>query len=390
MKESKKNICVITSTRAEYGLLIWLMKAIQQSDKLNLQLVVTGTHLSKDHGLTSNLIEKDGFNISKKISILSKNNTPDGIGLTAANALKNLSSYLHSTKPDALILLGDRFEILAAAQAAVITNVPVIHIHGGEISEGASDDLFRHAITKLSSLHFTSTFEHRKRVIQMGEQPSRVKLCGAMGIENIKKLRLHSKKDIEKIYDIRLNKLVVMVTFHPASFEKNTPEYQIRQLLLALNSLVDCTIFISKANADSGGVQINNLLETYAKSKKHVIFRSSFGQLNYLSLLSIADVVIGNSSSGILEAPSLYTPTVNIGTRQKGRLSAKSIVHAETSKNSIVKAIRYALTIKQKALFKNPYDHGSASKKIVKALETIDLNKLLPKKFYDLKQWESS
>lgn len=379
----KKVICVVTSTRADYGLLSWLMKGIDKSTSLLLNLVVTGTHLSSEHGDTYKFIEADGFKIAKKIDILSGTGI-SGVGKTAAKALEQFTKYFESTKPDAVIVLGDRYEILAVAQAAGIAGIPVIHLHGGEISEGANDDLFRHAITKLSAFHFTSNKEHRKRVIQMGEQPSAVKVSGALGIENIRKLKLLSKKELGKLFGINFQKRVFLITFHPATMEKEKPETQFLNVLKAVSIFKDTTYIISKANADAGGEKINALIDRFSKENKNVLARHSFGQLNYLSLMKAADIIVGNSSSGIIEAPSLQTPTVNIGTRQKGRVAAESVYHSGTKEKEIINAISKALKNKTKTDFLNPYDHGNASTKIVAVLEKLNYTKLIPKKFYDL------
>jgi GDP/UDP-N,N'-diacetylbacillosamine 2-epimerase (hydrolysing) len=381
----KQTICVVTSTRAEYGLLYWLMKSIRESNSLKLDLAVTGSHLSADHGNTYKFIESDGFRIDKKISIL-KSSGVKGVGKSSGVAISKFTEYFSELKPSAVLLLGDRYEILAIAQAAIITSIPLIHLHGGEITEGANDDLFRNAITKLSSYHFTSNIQHRNRVIQMGEQLSCVKVSGALGIENIRKLKLITKKELEKKYSIKFKKNIFLITFHPATLENKSPEKQFKELLNALVSFGETTFVISKANADNGGEKINEMIDQFSKQNSSSLVSASFGQINYLSLMKIADVVIGNSSSGIIEAPSLETPTVNIGTRQKGRMSAKSVIHCNDTEKEIITAILNAKKLKSKTAFKNPYDHGNSSEKIVRVLEKLEFNKLFPKKFYDLNQ----
>lgn len=385
MPKVKKTISVVTSTRADYGLLFWLMKEIDKSQFLDLHLIVTGTHLSSDFGNTYQFIENDGFKINYKIDILSSGNNIEATGESAATALSKFTAYFAETKPYAVIVLGDRYEILAVAQAASIAIIPVIHLHGGEISEGANDDMFRHAITKLSCLHFTSCRQYRKRVIQMGEKPSTVKVVGALGIENIKKLKLLSRKDLENKFNIKFNKYIFLITFHPATMEKKSPENQFQNVLSAISTFNDTTFVISKANADAGGIKINKMIDGFCQLNQNTLCSHSFGQINYLSLMKIADVIIGNSSSGIIESPSLLTPTVNIGTRQKGRLCAESVLHSTTDKKDIIRKISEALKLKNKKMFYNPYDQGNSSLKIVKVLESINIESLLPKKFYDLK-----
>ncbi|HRH12386.1 MAG TPA: UDP-N-acetylglucosamine 2-epimerase, partial [Bacteroidia bacterium] len=336
-------------------------------------------------GDTYKLIEADGLKIDAKIRTNLSGKNENSIAKGASITLTKFTEYFSQTRPDAVMILGDRYEILTVAMAAVISNIPVIHIHGGEISEGAKDDLFRHAITKLSSLHFTSCDTHRKRVIQMGEQPARVKVSGAPGIDNVKNLKLKTRQELEKEFDSTFGKTIFLVTFHPATMEKTDPSTQMNELLKSLNQFKDASIFISGSNADEGGDRIQKLIDGFVIQNKRVIYRNSFGQLNYLSLMKIADVVIGNSSSGIIEAPSLKTPTVDIGSRQKGRTAAKSVIHCKTNQREITSAITKALKIKKTSLFKNPYDQGNSAEKIVNELRKTDLEKLIPKIFYDLK-----
>jgi len=381
----RKKIAIVTSTRAEYGLLYPIIKKMKADANFTTELVVTGTHLQKEFGDTYNLIERDGLKIDAKIRTNLSGKNENSIAKGASITLTKFTEYFSQTRPDAVMILGDRYEILTVAMAAVISNIPVIHIHGGEISEGAKDDLFRHAITKLSSLHFTSCDTHRKRVIQMGEQPARVKVSGAPGIDNVKNLKLKTRQELEKEFDSTFGKTIFLVTFHPATMEKTDPSTQMNELLKSLNQFKDASIFISGSNADEGGDRIQKLIDGFVIQNKRVIYRNSFGQLNYLSLMKIADVVIGNSSSGIIEAPSLKTPTVDIGSRQKGRTAAKSVIHCKTNQREITSAITKALKIKKTSLFKNPYDQGNSAEKIVNELRKTDLEKLIPKIFYDLK-----
>ena len=382
----RKKIAIVTSTRAEYGLLYPIIKKMKADANFTAELVVTGTHLQKEFGDTYKLIEADGLKIDAKIRTNLSGKSENTIAKGASETLVNFTEYFSQRRLDAVMILGDRYEILSVAMAAVISNTPVIHIHGGEISEGAKDDLFRHAITKLSSLHFTSCDTHRKRVIQMGEQPARVKVSGAPGIDNVKNLKLKTRQELEKEFDSTFGKTIFLVTFHPATMEKTDPSTQMNELLKSLNQFKDASIFISGSNADEGGNRIQKLIDEFVKkNNKRVFYRDSFGQLNYLSLMKIADVVIGNSSSGIIEAPSLKTPTVDIGNRQKGRTAAKSVIHCKTNQRDITSAITKALKIKKTSLFKNPYDQGNSAEKIVNELRKTDFEKLIPKIFYDLK-----
>lgn len=385
MSKTKK-IAIVTSGRAEYGLLLPIIEKMNSDKKFITEIVVTGTHLQNEFGNTYQLIEADGFRIAAKISTGLSGKNENTIAKGAAATLTKFTEYFVKNRPDAVLILGDRYEILSVAMAAVITNIPVIHIHGGEISEGAKDDLFRHAITKLSNLHFTSCELHRKRVIQLGEQPSTVKVSGAPGIDNIKKLKLKTKAELEKQFNFSFSKTIFLVTFHPATMDMTEPSAQVKELLKALDQFKDASIFISGTNADAGGDRIQKQIDEFVKkNSKRVVYRDSFGQLNYLSLMKIADVVIGNSSSGIIEAPTLKTPTVDIGSRQKGRTSAKSVIHCKTNQREITSAITKALKIKKTSLFKNPYDQGNSAEKIVNELRKTDLEKLIPKIFHDLK-----
>jgi len=383
-----KKVCVVTGTRAEYGLLYWFMKGIEADDELELQLIVTGMHLSPEFGLTYKEIEKE-FNIDKKIEMLLSSDTSIGISKSMGLAQIGFAEAYEELQPDIIVLLGDRYEIFAATSTAMIARVPIAHLHGGEKTEGAFDEAIRHSITKMSHLHFTATEEYRKRVIQLGEEPERVFNVGGMGIENINRLQLLSKKEFEKAIDFKLGKKNILVTFHPVTLENTTAKEQFNELLKALDSLKETHIIFTKANSDTDGRVINQMIDEYiAKNPKKSIAFTSMGQLRYLSALQYMDMVVGNSSSGLIEAPSFKIATIDIGDRQKGRLKAKSVIEVEPKKDHILKAIQKAYSEefqKQLQTVKNPYgNNGFASQKIIQVLKETDLKKLVKKSFYDI------
>ena len=333
-----KKVCVVTGTRAEYGLLYWLLKEIQNDKEFELQLIVTGMHLSPEFGLTYKEIEKE-FKINKKTEMLLSSDTPVGISKSMGLAQISFAEAYDELKPDILVVLGDRYEIFSAVSAAMIAQVPIAHLHGGETTEGAFDESIRHSITKMSHLHFTATNEYKNRVIQLGEHPSRVFNVGGLGIENIKKLKLLTKEEFEKSIDFKLNKKNILVTFHPVTLEKSTAQEQFQELLNAIDELEDTNIIFTKANSDTDGRVINQMIDEYvAKNSHKSIGFTSLGQLRYLSALQYVDAMVGNSSSGLAEAPSFKIATINIGDRQKGRIKASSVIDCEPNKDSILKS----------------------------------------------------
>jgi GDP/UDP-N,N'-diacetylbacillosamine 2-epimerase (hydrolysing) len=382
-----RKICVVTGTRAEYGLLYWLMKEIQADINLELQVIVTGMHLSHEFGLTYQEIEKE-FNINKKIEMLLSSDTSVGISKSMGLAQISFAEAYSELNPDIVVLLGDRFEIFSAASAAMISRIPLAHIHGGETTEGAFDEAIRHSITKMSHLHFVATEKYRQRVIQLGEAPERVFNFGAPGLDNIHKLKLLTKDEFEKSIDFGLGKKNLLVTFHPVTLEQGTAKEQFQQLLNALDNLEDTHIIFTKANADTDGRVINAMIDRYVltNTNKSIAF-SSLGQLRYLSALAVVDAVVGNSSSGLIEAPSFKIGTINIGDRQKGRIKSESIIDCQPNSEKIGSAIcrLYSSEFQQKLLnVKNPYGEGGSSQKIAGVLSTHSLTKLLKKKFIDL------
>ena len=379
---NKRKVCVVTGTRAEYGLLYWLMKEIKADNDLELQVIATGMHLSPEFGLTYKEIEKD-FKIDKKIEMLLSSDTSIGISKSMGLAQISFAEAYEDLKPDILVVLGDRYEIFSAVSAAMIARVPIAHLHGGETTEGAFDESIRHSITKMSHLHFTATDEYRNRVIQLGEHPSRVFNVGGMGIENIKRLKLLTKEEFEKSIDFKLNKKNILVTFHPVTLEKSTAKEQFQELLNALDELKETNIIFTKANSDTDGRIINQMIDEYvAKNSYKSVGFTSLGQLRYLSALQFVDAMVGNSSSGLAEAPSFKVGTINIGDRQKGRIKAQSVIDCEPYKGAIIVSFQKLYSQEfQKLLLsvQNPYGVGYASQRIIEEIKKIDLYNILKK-----------
>lgn len=383
-----KRIGVITGTRAEYGLLKPLMRKIVQDETLELVLIVTGMHLSPEFGLTYIEIEKDGFRIDFKNEMLLSSDTPSGIVKSIGVATIGFADCFERAELDLVILLGDRYEILAAATAAMVFQLPIAHIHGGEITEGMIDDAIRHSITKMSTLHFVSTQNYRNRVIQLGEEPDRVWDVGSLGIENIKNVQLYQKEKLEQEINFKFDKKVIMVTFHPVIMEKDTVEQQFKNLLKAISTLENVKVIFTKANSDVNGRIINQLIDEYIKNNPNTITFTSMGQLRYLSALRYSSLVLGNSSSGIIEAPSFGIPTVNIGDRQKGRIRAVSVIDCSTDTEDILKAINKAFSKKFQKTIKdiiNPYEGTNPSLEIIESIKDYVFNKpTIQKKFYNI------
>lgn len=380
-----KKICVITATRAEYGLLKPLVKQLMRTPGFETQLVATGAHLVESLGNTWQEIEKDNISIYKKIPIQSQGDESYHATLTMANALVQFGKYFQEEKPDLLVVLGDRTEILAFCAAAVNEHIPIAHIHGGELTQGAVDDSIRHAVTKMSYLHFTSTEEYRKRVIQMGEEPGRVYHVGALGVENILNEELLSRELLEGAAGFPASQDYAVVTFHPVTLEPDTAISQVKELFAAMQAKPELFYLITKANADAGGRAINEFMERMSANCPNMKLVASLGVKRYLSAVKYARFVLGNSSSGIIEAPSLGVPTVNIGDRQKGRIMAGSVLCCEPEQKQILAAMEQAMHMAG-GRWENPYGDGGTSRKIVSVLKgwleegRIDLKK----KFYDI------
>lgn len=384
-----RKICVITGTRAEYGLLYWTLKALQADDEVNLSICVTGMHLSPEFGLTYKKILQDGFIIHEKVETLLSSDTVIGISKSIGLGIISFSEVFERLNPDIILVLGDRYEIFAACTAAMISRIPIAHCHGGEATEGLIDEAIRHSITKMSQIHFASTAEYRNRVIQLGEQPNNVFNVGALGIENVNKLKLLTKSEFEISIKFKLNKINFLVTFHPVTLDNLSAEEQFKQLLIALDKFQDTTIIFTKPNSDTDGRVIIQLIDDYVKNNSYkAISFTSLGQLRYLSAIQFMDVVVGNSSSGLIEVPSFKKPTVNIGDRQQGRVKATTVIDCENDNNDIEKAIKKALSVdfkKELKSSKNPYGDKNSSIEIVEVLKSIDLNGIIKKQFYSLK-----
>lgn len=383
----KKTIAIVTGTRAEYGLLKPLIKALHEDDKFNMQLLVTGMHLSKKYGNTITEIEADGFPITAKIDSHLEGDSAVNVSNSVAETTLGFAKVLEELNPDLMMVLGDRSEIFAAATAATIKGIPIAHIHGGETTEGAYDEAFRHAITKMSHWHFTSTEVYRKRVIQLGENPNRVFNVGAIGVDSIANLKLMTKVEFESSIDFKLNKRNVLITFHPVTLENNTSEAQFNHLLSALDQLEEVTLIFTKPNSDKDGIIISNQIDNYVKnhSDKAVAF-ISLGQKRYLSALQYMDVVVGNSSSGIIEVPLFKIPTINIGDRQKGRLMPKSVINCLPIEAAITNALHQAFSSEfliSISNLKSDYGNGTATKQIMSVLNSQPLPSI-KKSFYDL------
>lgn len=382
-----RKICVITGTRAEFGLLRPLITLIAKDEELQLQLIATGMHLSSEFGYTLDEIIAAGFVVDKKVECLLSSDSSVGISKSMALAISGFADALETLQPDLVVVLGDRTEILGAVIAAGMANIPIAHLHGGETTEGAYDEAIRHSITKFSHLHFTSTEAYRKRVIQLGEQPEMVFNVGAIGLDAIKNLKLLNKEEFEKSIGFKLKKRNVLITYHPVTLEKEAPIQTFENILQALDELSETGLIFTHANSDKNGRVINKMITEYVEihRDKAVAFKS-LGQLRYLSALQFVDFVIGNSSSGILEVPAFHIPTINIGDRQKGRINCESVINSTNSLEDIKKSITFAIdkqfreTIQQQEML---YGNGTAAEKILKVIKEYPII-LLKKTFYDI------
>ena len=382
-----RKICVVTGTRAEYGLLHRLLLILKNDPQIELQLVVTGSHLSPSHGMTVDEIESDGFVPVAKLSVDLSDDSKLATVKAMADVTSQIAETLSSLAPDVVVLLGDRYEILAAAQAALILDIPVAHIHGGEITSGAFDDSIRHAITKMSSLHFVAADEYARRVVQLGEQPSSVFNVGSLGVENALASKLLNKSDLSKALNVELESPILLVTYHPTTRSTMSVTEEIDQVLSALENFSYCTIVFTGVNADPGNAEVSTRIAKFVQSDPRLrSLHASLGQNKYLSLLNLCDVVIGNSSSGIIEAPAFGKPTVNIGNRQDGRLRASSIIDVGVAKQEIQTAIETALspTWRERcAKTVSSYKSSNTAQLIADTLKNAELN--LHKTFFDIK-----
>ncbi|RGS65531.1 UDP-N-acetylglucosamine 2-epimerase (hydrolyzing) [Roseburia inulinivorans] len=386
-----KRIGIMTGTRAEYGLLKSLMQEINKDNDLELYLIVSGMHLSPEFGMTYKEIEEDGFEINAKVEMLLSSDSPAGISKSIGLGVIGFADEFQRADLDMLILLGDRYEALSAAICALVMRIPIAHLHGGELTEGAIDEGIRHSITKMSYLHFTSTEQYRNRVIQLGENPERVFYVGALGVENIKKINLMTKEELERSIHFEIDENTVIVTYHPVTLENNTVEEQFLNLLEVLDRNPKIRMIFTKANADTNGRIVNELIDKYAaQNSERACAFVSLGQKRYLSALKYCRIVIGNSSSGIIEAPSFGKPIINIGDRQKGRICADSVINCGYTQQEIQQAMETALTeeFENKARnCRNPYEKENTAANIISVIKDYLLNDKikLKKGFYDIK-----
>lgn len=382
---AKRRICVVTGSRAEYGLLYWIIHDLHRDPDLVMQLVVTGMHLAPEFGLTVQEIERDRFPISERVEMLVSSDTPQGVAKSIGLGVIGFADAFARLKPDIVVLLGDRFEMLAAAQAALVANLTIAHIAGGDTTEGAFDEAIRHGITKMAHLHFVTNEVAARRVRQMGENPAMVHVVGSPGLDYLRRMKLFDRATLTQELGCRFRAHNLLVTFHPATLEPGAATHQFQALLDALSDLGnDFGLFLTKPNADTGGRTLAAMLDSWVAERPNAWTFTSLGQQRYLSLMAQVDAVVGNSSSGLYEAPSLRKPTVNIGDRQRGRLAADSVVHCEPTRAAIGAAIAEAL-IRDCSRTVNPYGEGCASEQITAVLKAIpDPRALLKKHFHML------
>ena len=383
-----RKIAVFTGTRAEYGLMYWIMKGLSAEKSVDFQLFVGGMHLSREFGLTIDNIIRDGFRITEKFEFLLSSDSPVAVGKSMGLALISACEAFDRHRPDVLVILGDRYESLAVAQAAMIFRVPIAHIHGGEITEGLIDEAVRHSISKMAHLHFTSTESYRKRVIQLGEDPKRVFNVGAPGIDSINRLDLLDREQLSASLNFELDKPYFLITFHPVTLQEGGGAEELANLIAAIRHYPNYKVLFSYPNADTDNVGIIKILDAfYEENKERVFLFQSLGQLRYLSAMKHCEAVLGNSSSGLIEAPSFGKPTLNIGSRQKGRLSGASVFNCDSSLSSILDGLDSILSasfLRQANKKNNPYGIGGASEKIVSKLVSVSLEEIVQKEFYDL------
>jgi GDP/UDP-N,N'-diacetylbacillosamine 2-epimerase (hydrolysing) len=382
-----KNILVVTGSRADYGLLKRLMKLIDSDPEMKLQIIVTGSHLSSEHGLTYKEIEEDGFKIGFKVDIIEQIIDAQGTARAMSKAQNEITKILIEIKPDLMVVLGDRYEILSAVISALLSGVPVAHIHGGEVTTGAFDDAIRNAITKMSHLHFTATEISKNRVIQMGEIPSNTFNFGGLGVDALQSFNFLSQEEVEKKLEKKFGEKNLLVTYHPETISKKSASEQIQILLDALSVKKDINLIFTGVNADPGSGEIARAINQFVQSNSNAKYYPSLGQSLYLSTLLYCDGVVGNSSSGILEVPALKKATINIGNRQLGREMAESVFNCELDSGSIAKSIDEIYSENFKVILSkvsNPYGRGGASLKIFEEIKKSDLSNLIVKSFHDL------
>jgi UDP-hydrolysing UDP-N-acetyl-D-glucosamine 2-epimerase len=383
-----RKLCVVTGTRAEYGLAKSLLSLIVGDPSFALQLVVTGSHLSPEFGSTYKQIEEDGYSIAKRVDILLSSGSPIGVAKAMGLASIGFAEAFDELKPDLMVLVGDRFETFVAAQVATVLSIPIAHIHGGERTEGAIDEAFRHAITKMSHIHFVSADEYGKRVVQLGENPDRVFVVGAPGLDLIRQMDFISQEQLERDLGLPIRTPLILGTYHPVTLEGESTEWCVQQFVAALRAFPEATIVLTYPNSDPHSFRIFQALRDFAESSPNVVLTPSLGSKRYLSVLRLADAVVGNSSSGIIEAPFVGTPTVNIGKRQRGRVAGPSVLHCSERWDSIAEALKDAISRKltmKGGASDSLYGDGYAAQKILNQLKSLSTGNLLMKEFYDLK-----
>ena len=388
----KRKICVVTGSRADYGLLRWLMQEIKEDPDLELQILATGMHLSETFGLTYKEIESDGFKINEKITVLNGDDSGLSLAKSISLGISGCADAFEKLKPDLIIVLGDRFEIFAATTAALVSTIPVAHLHGGEVTVGAFDESFRHSITKMSHIHFVAAEEYRNRVIQLGENPELVFNVGGLGVDALSKIKLLTKEEFEKKRGVSFSKRNLLITFHPVTLEDGSAEKQMNELLSALSELNETTLIFTLPNADTGGLVIISEIEKFVEDHSNAYSFKSLGQVDYLSCINLVDGVIGNSSSGLTEVPSFRKGTINIGDRQKGRLLATSVINVEPTKEDIKKGLSklYSDSFRASLLrTENPYGSLGTANKIYKIVRDLELEGLLKKTFFQVNRIEA-
>lgn len=382
-----RTVCVVTGTRAEYGLLRWVMEGIRDRPELALQVVATGMHLSPEFGLTYQELERDGFKIDRKVEMLLSSDTAVGVAKSMGLGLIGFADALAQLQPDLMLVLGDRFEIFSAVVAAMVARTPVAHLHGGEATEGLIDEPIRHAITKMSQLHFVAAEEYRQRVIQLGEQPANVFLVGGLGVDSVKRLPLLDRAALEQSLGCPLGAHNLLVTFHPLTLENATSAQQMTELLAALDGLADTRLIFTMPNADTDGRALLEQVRQFVAEHDNARVFTSLGQLRYLSCVRHVDGVVGNSSSGLIEVPSLHKGTVNIGDRQRGRLKAASVIDCAPERSAIAAALAQLYSPDFQASLGrvyNPYGDGGASERVVNVLANVNLDGIVKKRFHDV------
>lgn len=383
----KRKICVVTGTRAEYGLLRWVMEIIQQDPTLQLQVVATGMHLSPEFGMTYREIEDDGFVLNKKIEILTSSDTAVGISKSMGLGLISFAEAFADLQPDLLLILGDRYEIFSAAAAAMAACIPIAHLHGGEATEGVIDEAIRHSVTKMSHYHFVATEAYRQRVIQLGEHPDRVQVVGGLGVDSISRVELMCRSELEASLQFKFGRRNLLVTFHPVTLEIDSAATQMQALLDVLDQLQDTSIIFTMPNSDAGGRVVIQMIEAFVQQRPQAKSFPSLGQKRYLSCVAQVDGVVGNSSSGLIEVPCFRKGTVNIGDRQSGRMRAESVIDCAPTQEAITAAFQRLYSPEFQASLvsvRNPYGEPGASEKIVNSIKNVDLTSVIKKRFYDL------